>query len=823
VPSNSGTTPESFIGAHRRLFLVRSHEALLRQNPVTKQNQTLLKKSIIALLVLLSSFIEIPKSQAAEGETWTTNTFPVTLTSPRVFYGGNLFILNDDFSGVFYTSTDGINWTSRAVSTSFRYMHDFAYGNGIYVATGQNESVQGAGQPVKMFYSNDGINWSLTNTIPGWANQWVVAFGNNKFVAAKGGSCSTSCISYSSDGINWSLATTPNLGSGPITNFTDIIYTGTTFYAVSGGGAVITSSDGVSWTYQTTISGISTWTDYVNELAFGNSTVVGVGPNGRVNTSTSPSTWVKRTASPSGSISWNDITFGQSTFVAVSSQGYVMRSDDGVTWTSSGSISASSIAYGNGTFVAFGAGSSFYTSASTPSAPTSLSATAGDGQATISFTPGSDGGSAITNYKYSTDGTNYTALSPTDSSSPVTIPGLTNGTSYTIYLKAVNANGDSSASSSVTVTPSTTPSAPTSLSATAGDEQATINFTPGSNGGSAITNYKYSTDGTNYTALSPTDSSSPVTISGLTNGTSYTIYLKAVNANGDSAASSSVTVTPSSTPSAPTSLSATAGDGQATISFTPGSDGGSAISNYKYSTDGTTYTALSPTDNSSPVTITGLTNGTSYTIYLKAVNANGDSSASSSVTVTPVAPPVSNPVAPQVSNNDSSDPVGYFKPIRKVELRKQKISWKPNSKIVILKYDFSNKKTTIIKSVQGEMVLPKAKPGQTLFYSIMATDGTVLKKVTMKTKPKVPKIAKLAAQKSQLLAVNNKTAITAQWKKDKSVKRYRVTIKLDNGKVLAFTTTDPNINLVIDETKSATITITAIGKNNLTSTVTRKI
>ncbi|MEY2778349.1 MAG: hypothetical protein RL008_445 [Actinomycetota bacterium] len=278
----------------------------------------------------------------------------------------------------------------------------------------------------------------------------------------------------------------------------------------------------------------------------------------------------------------------------------------------------------------------------------------------------------------------------------------------------------------------------------------------------------------------------------------------------------SISISPSSTtPSAPTSLSATAGDGQATISFTAGSDGGSAITNYKYSTDGTTYTALSPTDNSSPVTVTGLTNGTSYTIYLKAVNANGDSSASSSVTVTPVAPPV--------SNNDSSDPVAYFEPIRKVEMNKQKISWEPNSKIVISKYDSSNKKTTIIESVQGEMVLPKAKPGQTLFYSIMATDGTVLKKVTTKTKPNVPKIAKFATQKSQLLAVNNKTAITAQWKKDKSVKRYRVAIKLDNGKVLAFTTTDPNINLVIDETKSATITITAIGKNNLTSTVTRKI
>ena len=794
---------------------MRSHEALLRQNPVTKQKWTLLRKSIIALLILLSSFIEIPKSQAAEGETWTTNTFPVSLTSPRVFFGSNLFILNDEFSGVFYTSTDGINWTSRAVSTSFRYMYDFAYGNGIYVATGQNESVQGAGQPVKMFYSNDGINWSLTNTIPGWANQWVVTFGNNKFVAAKGGSCGTNCISYSSDGINWSLATTPNLGSGPIINFTDIIYTGTTFYAVSGGGAVITSSDGVNWTYQTTISGITTWSDYVNELAFGNSTVVGVGPNGRVSTSTSPSTWVKRTASPSGSISWDDIAFGQSNFVAVSSQGYVMRSGDGVTWTSSGSISASSIAYGNGTFVAFGAGSSFYTSSATPSAPTTLSATAGDGQATISFTPGSDGGSVITNYEYSTDGTTFTALSPADTSSPVTIPGLTNGTNYTIYLKAVNAIGVSAASSSVSVTPSTTPSAPTSLTATAGNGQATISFTAGSNGGSVITNYEYSTDGTTFTALSPADTSSPVTIPGLTNGTNYTIYLKAVNAIGVSAASSSVSVTPSTTPSAPTSLTATAGNGQATISFTAGSNGGSVITNYEYSTDGTTFTALSPADTSSPVTIPGLTNGTNYTIYLKAVNAIGVSAASSSGTVTPV--------APAVSASDSSGPDNYFEPIRKVEVSNGKINWEPNRKVVISKYEPSSKKSTIIESVNGQLVLPKAKPGQSVSYSIMATDGTVLKEITMKTKPNTPKIARVASQKSEVLTKNKKMAITAQWKKDTSVKKYLVKITLENGKSITASTTDPNFSIITDETKGATITITAVGKNNLTSTVTRKI
>jgi hypothetical protein len=91
--------------------------------------------------------------------------------------------------------------------------------------------------------------------------------------------------------------------------------------------------------------------------------------------------------------------------------------------------------------------------ATAPSEPTSLVASAGNGSATISFTAGSNGGSAITNYKYSLDGTNFTELSPADSSTPVSIPGLTNGTSYTIYLKAVNSVGESAASSPVSVTP----------------------------------------------------------------------------------------------------------------------------------------------------------------------------------------------------------------------------------------------------------------------------------------------------------------------------------------------------------------------------------
>lgn len=85
-----------------------------------------------------------------------------------------------------------------------------------------------------------------------------------------------------------------------------------------------------------------------------------------------------------------------------------------------------------------------------PAPPMSLTATPGNGTASISFTPGVSGGSAITNYKYSLDGSTYTAFSPAVTSTPVTIPGLTNGSSYTLRLKAVSPRGDSGASQPVT-------------------------------------------------------------------------------------------------------------------------------------------------------------------------------------------------------------------------------------------------------------------------------------------------------------------------------------------------------------------------------------
>jgi uncharacterized protein (TIGR02145 family) len=87
-----------------------------------------------------------------------------------------------------------------------------------------------------------------------------------------------------------------------------------------------------------------------------------------------------------------------------------------------------------------------------PVAPTSPIATAGNAQATVSFTaPASTGGSAITGYTVTSKPGGFTA---SGAASPLTLTGLSNGTSYTFTVAATNALGNSVASeASEEVTP----------------------------------------------------------------------------------------------------------------------------------------------------------------------------------------------------------------------------------------------------------------------------------------------------------------------------------------------------------------------------------
>ncbi len=262
-----------------------------------------------------------------------------------------------------------------------------------------------------------------------------------------------------------------------------------------------------------------------------------------------------------------------------------------------------------------------------PGAPTIGTATAGNAQISVTFTaPMSNGGSAIIDYTATCGG-----ISTSNGGSPVVVTGLTNGTAYTCTVKANNAAGSSAASSaSNSATPISVPGAPTIGTATAGNAQISVTFTaPVSNGGSTIINYTATCGG-----ISASNGTSPVVVTGLTNGTAYTCTVKANNAAGSSVASSaSNSVTPATVPDAPTIGTASAGNTVANISFTaPAFNGGSAI---------TSYTATctpngSGTNTASPIVITGLTNTTTYTCSVRANNAIGSSVASATVMVTPV-------------------------------------------------------------------------------------------------------------------------------------------------------------------------------------------
>jgi len=278
------------------------------------------------------------------------------------------------------------------------------------------------------------------------------------------------------------------------------------------------------------------------------------------------------------------------------------------------------------------------TPATVPGVPTGVSAAGGNSQATVGWTVPSANGSAITGYTASWSGGSQPC-----GGSPCVVTGLTNGTSYTFTVTATNAVGTGPASAaSNAVIPVAVPGAPTNLTATAGNNQATVNWTAPSANGSPITGYTVSWSGGSQAC-----SGSPCVVTGLNNGTSYAFTVTATNAVGTGPASpASNVVTPATVPGAPTAVSAAAGDSQATVNWTaPMSDGGAAIIAYRV-TPYIGQVAQSPIGVGlvTSSTLTGLTNGTTYTFTVTALNGVGagpESAASNFVTVASAGSPCS--------------------------------------------------------------------------------------------------------------------------------------------------------------------------------------
>ena len=338
------------------------------------------------------------------------------------------------------------------------------------------------------------------------------------------------------------------------------------------------------------------------------------------------------------------------------------------------------------------------TTATLPAAP-NLSA-ASDETDEVTLTWGDPGNNTITRYQVRSkvtdcDDCTYTAwanIAVTDPDAPptgYTVTGLTSSTAYTFAVRAKNVGGTGAAA---TVTAATLPAAPTNLLPVPGDGAVTLSWS--NPGGDTIARYQArskvtDSDDSTYTAWTDIDGSgadtTEHTVTGLTNGIEYTFELRARNISGPGRASTA-TATPRAPPAAPTGLSATAGDGQVTLSWI--NPGDNTIRKYQVSIDGGgNFTDISGSSRTTTTyTVTGLTNGTQYTLWVRAVNASGNGNPADADAI---------PLWPAPANLS----------VTQGEDRKATLTWDDPADITIAKYQVSTDGGTTFTNIDSNDII----------------------------------------------------------------------------------------------------------------------
>ena len=491
-----------------------------------------------------------PILYSTDGINWTAATSPASCGGCAMVWAGNRFIAGISAAATavqMYTSPDGIVWTVATTNAFGAQCNSIAWSIN-QTNSGQQLTNVAIQQPTLAFgagtntlaYSYDGISWrglgTKIFTSTGYCGCW-----NGKLWVAGGQSSGVGVLAYSYDGINWTIASQSILS----VIVYGVAWNGTVFVAVGGGGtySIAYSYNGINW-YAVANTGASLYIGTGNGVTWGQNYFLATGSQATLSTFVGSITTTTLTISSltSGTVAVGQLVTGG----GVTSNTYIV-SGSGLSWTVSisqtssptgttggvstatfsGTISSTTLTVSSvvgtiytgqiitglnitaGTYIVSGGGTTWTISnAHTIASPISM-ATIGGGAA------------------YSTDGINWTAISSAYFYSSTTITNSSSAFGDNRWIVPnTTVNGTTSVLYASSPTSTWTYLSPViaGLSSAYCISYGLYPITPGTTGmtyssvfligisSSGGTGIAYSTNGTNWTIISPSPAFGPYAI-----------------------------------------------------------------------------------------------------------------------------------------------------------------------------------------------------------------------------------------------------------------------------------------------------------------------
>jgi hypothetical protein len=312
---------------------------------------------LVALLLFNTVSAYSPLDQWTQRSTAKLNT---------VRFVGGMFI-GVGPNGVITTSSNGVNWVTRATNSFVDEYYGVAYNGSSFLVVGNN----------RLLGSLDAITWTnvvLTNELANFRDVTTEGFGGRFYVVAAAdpfnpGTQPSVLVSPMPPTTNWQSIRLTNAAScdgfSPPgrASFSRIIRTSTLVAIGDICTGIWTSANGTTWTYRSGTAGA----EYFEGVAYNGTTALAIGREGPPYAASSPfSTWTALSAQsdpqfgPFGSVG-DDICFANNRFVAIDYNN-VYETVNGSNWIKHLNVisgSGKSIAYGHGTFVVGGLGGIF--------------------------------------------------------------------------------------------------------------------------------------------------------------------------------------------------------------------------------------------------------------------------------------------------------------------------------------------------------------------------------------------------------------------------------------------------------------------------------